>query len=90
MFWDGFGGGVCQVFGERLRLGITSKLAKTLEFGAWLDQRRKTSNDKYRDPSPFDCAQGQDDDVKQSRRCCTGGLHYVQDDDVKATSAAEG
>jgi hypothetical protein len=30
----------------------------------------KTSNDECGDPSPFDCAQGQDDDVKTNNDNC--------------------
>jgi hypothetical protein len=51
-----------------------------------------TGKDKYRGPSPFDYAQGQDDDVRQATanagaKTNTGVLHCVQDDDVKQTTA---
>jgi hypothetical protein len=46
----------------------------------------KTDNGKYRDPSPFDFAQGQDDDLRNSadvREESARGGEDFQDDDVR-------
>ncbi len=68
--WRGFYavGGLTRFSGVALRRFCSEFTSRTL-----VNEKQIQDKSKYRDPSPFDCAQGQDDDLRWLYRAFSGG-----------------